>query len=108
MDKKYKIERRTFHTFQLERYEEEMSTEKRLILVESEKGVNIEEILSNNGAKVIENELIRGGIINRVDDFFANDLRQEYLLHYKWYQDPEEKRDSMYLEINEETYNRYG
>jgi hypothetical protein len=94
--------------YQLERYEKQMSTEKRLIFVESKNILNIAEILSNNGVKILENEPITSPTSNSVYDFFANEIRQEYLLNYKWYQDPAEEKDPLYLEINEETYNKLG
>ena len=52
-----------------------MNTEKRLILIELSEDANMEEILNKNGIKILENELINNGTMNKVEDFFENDLR---------------------------------
>lgn len=83
-----------------------MNTEKRLILIELKEDVNIEEILNKNGIKILENELIKNGTMNKVDNFFVNELRQEYLLNYEWFDKQEEEKNSALLEITAETYDK--
>lgn len=89
----------------MERYDEQMSTEKHLILLEADEGAGIEEILTKHKIKILENELITSRTFNMVDQFFANELRQDFLLHYDWSQKPDKEKNPMHLEITDETYN---
>lgn len=82
-----------------------MNTEKRLILIEAKEDVHIEEIFNKNGIKILENEVIKNGAMMKVDDFFSNELRQEYLQNYEWYREPEEEKNPAFLKITAETYN---